>query len=115
MAWNLVRLNQLVSEEIYGPLAERQLNFLTADARQYPIGYAMFLLALLDHRAPPPRVTVVRSGKSAVERLPLELPAEAAVVLRKPGEVYPLKNGRTTFYICRGHNCLPPVNELPVL
>lgn len=115
MAWNLARLSQLVSEERYGPPAERQLDFLAADARQYPAGYAMFLLALLDDRDPPPKVTVVRSGEAEAERLPLELPTEAAVVLREPGAGYPLKNGKTTFYVCRGHSCLSPANELPAL
>ena len=115
MAWNLVRLSQLVPEETYGPLAERQLDFLAADAKQYPVGYAMFLLALLDDRDPPPKVTVVLSEESEAARLPLELPAEAAVVLREPGAEYPLKNGKTTFYVCRGHSCRPPVNERPVL
>lgn len=115
MAWNLVRLSQLVSEERYSPLAERQLDFLAADAKQYPAGYAMFLLALLDFQDPPPKVTVVLPGKSEAERLPLEFPAETAVVLREPGGDYPLKNGETTFYVCRGHSCLPPVNELPIL
>ena len=115
MAWNLVRLSHLVSEEAYGPLAERQLNFLAGDAKQYPAGYAMFLLALLDHRDPPPKVTVVCSDKAAAEHLPLSLPAGTAVILREPGEAYPLKNGKTTFYVCRDHSCLPPVNELPTL
>lgn len=113
MAWNLVRLSQLASEECYGPLAERQLDFLAADAKQYPAGYAMFLLALLDYRDPPPKVTAVFSNKAEAARLPLELPAEATVILREPGEDYPLKNGKTTFYVCRGHSCLPSVNELP--
>ncbi|MCI8624162.1 MAG: thioredoxin domain-containing protein [Provencibacterium sp.] len=112
MAWNLVRLGQIVSEEIYGPLAERQLDFLTADARQYPAGYGMFLLALLDRRDPPPKVTAVLSDPSEAEHLPLLLPSEAAVILREPGTDYPLKNGAATFYICQGHRCLPPVNEL---
>ena len=112
MAWNLVRLSQLVSEETYGPLAERQLDFLAADAGQYPAGYAMFLLALLDRRDSPPKVTVVLSGKPEADCFPLELPAEAAVVLREPGAEYPLKNGKMTFYVCRGHSCLPPVNGL---
>lgn len=115
MAWNLARMSQLVSEERYGPLAERQLDFLSADASQYPAGYAMFLLALLDRRDPPPKVTAVCLDKAETARLPLELPAEAAVILREPGEEYPMKNGRTTFYVCRGHSCLPPVNGLPVL
>ena len=115
MAWNLVRLSQLVSEETYGPLAEHQLDFLAADAKQYPVGYAMFLLALLDDRDPPPKVTVVLPGKPEATCLPLALPAEAAVILREPGAEYPLKNGKTTFYVCRGHSCRPPVNERPVL
>ena len=89
-----MRLSQLVSAEVYGPLAERQLDFLASDARQYPAGYGMFLLALLDRHDPPPKVTAV-------------------VILWEPGANYPMKNGKTTFYICRGHSCLPPVNELP--
>ena len=115
MAWNLVRLSQIVSEERYGPLAERQLDFLAADSKQYPAGYAMFLLALLDYQDPPPKVTAVCSDKAGAARLPLELPAEAAVILREPGQDYPLKNAKTTFYVCRGHSCLPPTNELPNL
>lgn len=115
MAWNLVRLSQLSSEETYGPLAERQLDFLSRDAQQYPAGYGMFLLALLDYQDPPPKVTVVLSDRSEAKHLPLTLPPEAAVVLRKPGADYPLKDGRITFYVCRGHSCLPPVSELSAL
>ena len=73
----------------------------------------MFLLALLDHRDPPPKVTAVCSDKAEAGRLPLELPAEAAVILREPGGDYPLKSAKTTFYVCRGHSCQPPVNDLP--
>lgn len=112
MAWNLVRLSQLVSEETYGPLAQRQLDFLASDAERYPAGYGMFLLALLDCLDPPPKVTVVASERLETESLPLDLPAEAAVILREPGPDQPLKNGKTTFYVCRGRSCLPPVNDL---
>ena len=113
MVWNLVRLRQLVSEERYGPLAERQLDFLASEANRYPAGHAMFLLALLDRQDPPPKVAAVLPDKSEATRLPLDLPPEAAVILREPGADHPLKNGKSTFYICRGHICLPPVNELP--
>ena len=115
MAWNLARLGQLISEEHYGLLAEQQLDFLAADAKQYPTGHAMFLLALLDYRDPSPKVTVVGSDKTKAACLPLELSAEAAVVLREPDGDYPLKNGKTTFYVCQGHSCQPPANELPNL
>ena len=115
MAWNLVRLSQLIPEERYGHWAERQLDFLAADAKQYPAGYAMFLLALLDYRDPPPKVTVVIPDQSEIEKLPLSFPPEVVVILREPSAEYPLKNGSITFYVCRGRSCLPPVNKLPVL
>ena len=77
--------------------------------------YAMFLLALLEYYDPPPKVTVVLSDKSEMEKLPLAFPLETAVILREPSAEYPLKNGATTFYVCQGHSCLPPINELPTL
>lgn len=112
MAWNLVRLSQLVSDERYGREAERQLDFLAADAARYPAGYAMFLLALLDYSDPPPRVTVVPAEGDHVEKLPLDLPEDAVVRLQPgPAGELSLKNGKTTFYICRNHSCLPPAND----
>ena len=50
MAWNLVRLSQLVSRDKYESQALRQLSFLAADAAAYPPGHAMFLLALVLHQ-----------------------------------------------------------------
>lgn len=64
---------------------------------------------------PPPKVTVVLSDKSEVEKLLLAFPPEAVVILREASTEYPLKNGATTFYVCQDHRCLPPINELPVL
>lgn len=32
--------------------------------------------------------------------------------LSEPTEEYPLKNGKTTYYVCKSHSCLPPVNDL---
>ncbi len=113
MAWDLVRLAQLTENGMYGEEARRQLDFLSREAAGYPAGYAVFLLALLDQRDPPPKVTVVLAGGEGAGSIPLELPPEAAVkVLRGPAEGYPLLRGETTFYVCRGHQCLPPSNSL---
>lgn len=112
MAWALVRLGQLTGGEKYTRLASRQLDFMAAEAEKYPTGYGMFLLALLDYTDPPPKVTVVLSGESPKEKLALEAPAEAALTVREPGRGRPLKNGRTTYYVCKGRQCLPPVNDL---
>lgn len=113
MAWNLVRLSQLSGEETYRHQAEEQLNFLGVKAAQYPVGHGMFLLALLDYETPAPKVTVVLGEQETSDTLPVKLPPDTVVMLlRKATEEYPLKNGKTTFYVCRNHSCLPPVNDL---
>ncbi len=113
MAWNLVQLSQLVEDKQIHRFAEQQLNFLAREASQYPTGHAMFLLALLDYEEPPTKIIVVPDKKANTEKVPL-LPIEAVVrLLDAPTEDYPLKDGKTTYYICRNHSCLPPSNNLP--
>ena len=72
----------------------------------------MFLLALLEHESPPPKVTAVLAQQSDAARLPLIVPPNTALLLREPSAEFPLKDGTTTFYVCRGHSCLPPVHDL---
>ena len=112
MAWNLVRLAQLTADEAYEQDAQRQLDFLAKEAAQYPTGHAMFLLALLNHENPPPRVTVVPTDEADISQLALQLPMAAAVILQEPTDNYPLKNSKTTFYVSHGHSCLHPTNGL---
>ena len=111
MAWNLVRLSQLTQDETFARDAQRQLDFLAKEAVQYPTGHAMFLLALLNHECSPTKVTVVPDDAADISKLPLLFPMDAAIILKKPTDNYPLKGGKTTFYICRGHSCLPPTND----
>ena len=33
-------------------------------------------------------------------------------IIEEPTEEYGLKNNKTTYYICEGRSCKPPVNEL---
>lgn len=114
MAYNLVRLAQLKGNEKIQTAAERQLDFLAAEASRYPTGYAMFLSALLEHTEPPTKINVVLDKKTDSDTLPLCLPSDAVVIVhQKPTEQYPLKNGTTTYYVCKGHSCLPPTNDLP--
>ena len=72
----------------------------------------MFLLALLNHENPPSKVTVVLDDETDISNLPLQLPVDMGIILQKPTVDYPLKNNKTTYYICRGRSCLPPTNEL---
>ena len=113
MAWNLVRLSQLTADETYRREAEDQLRFLASEAAKYPAGHAMFLSALLDHEVPPPKVTVVLADRADAVALPASFSPDTVVrLLREPTKEFPLKNGKTTYYVCRNHSCMPPVNEL---
>ena len=47
MAYNLVRLHELTGKEKIGELAEKQMRFMAGEAKYYPAGYSMFLVALL--------------------------------------------------------------------
>ena len=112
MAWNLVRLAQLKEDEQLQRDAQRQIDFLARQAADYPTGHAMFLLALLEQEFPPPKIVVASAEKADAARLPMQLPLDAAVTLEEPNAAYPLKDGKTTFYICRNRSCLPPTNDL---
>ncbi len=107
MAYNLVFLSLLTDEESYKNAAQNQLDFLSGTAHS-PMNHAMFLLALLHHTNPPMKITVVLDKPTAR----LDLPPEAIVtILQTPTTEYPLKDGKTTYYVCHGHRCLPPTND----
>ncbi len=112
MAYNLVRLSFLTDEERYKAAAEHQLRFLARSAAQYPANHAMFLTAHLEHDKPPTKITVVLDEKTDKSTFPLAFPSNAIVILLDvPTREYPLKDDKTTYYVCRGHSCLPPTND----
>lgn len=113
MAYNLVQMYLLTGEMKWKDMAEQQLAFMSAEAKRYPAGHAMFLVALSDYLEPPVKVTVVVGNKDELTSLPCRIPMN--VVVRAIEDVtpeYPRKNDKTTFYVCRGQACQPPVNEL---
>lgn len=113
MAYNLVRLYLITGEKYYEEYAEKQLAFMRVEASQYPAGYAMFLLALSDYTDPPEKITMVLKDKQLPEDLSCRIALDAVIqVLNQPTKEYPLINDRITYYVCRGHSCHPPVNEL---
>lgn len=113
MAYNLVRLYLITGEKKYGELAECQIKFMSAEAEHYPTGYAMFLIALSDYIEPQEKITIVVKDRQDLVNLSWRIPLNSVVyVVKDPTKEYPLKNDKTTFYICRGRTCQPPVNEL---
>ena len=113
MAYNLVQLFYLTGEDKYSEMAEKQLKFLANEARDYPSGHAMFLIALLDYDNAPDKVTIVVKEKKDLEELKCRVPLDMVIhIVEIPAKDYPLLNDRTTFYVCKGHSCLPAMNEL---
>lgn len=113
MAYNLVQLDLLTDDREFEDIVERQLQFVSSEAKHYPAGYAMFLVALSDYSELPREITVVLKDKEDLKELPFKVPLDSVVrVLEGPTEEYGLKNDKTTFYVCEGHTCKPPVNEL---
>lgn len=113
MAYNLVRLYLFESDEKYKDLAERQLDFIATNASQNPISHAMFLVVLLDYTDPPMKITVVTDEKTDKSSLLTLLPINSIVkILQRPTKEFPMKNNRTTYYVCKDHTCKPPVNDL---
>ena len=113
MAYNLVRLYLLTGEEQYRELAERQLDFLSTEAEQYPAAHAMFIVALSDYMDWPEKITIVLKENQKPANLSCKIPLDTVIcILEEPTEEYPLKNDKTTFYVCRGRACQPPVNDI---
>ncbi len=115
MAYDLVLLSHLTDDENRRTAAERQLDFLSQSAAQYPASYAMFLSARLAYNEPTTKITVVPDDTANTAALACSLPHNAIVILRKSSEEYPLMNGKTTYYVCCGQRCLPPTNDLNAL
>lgn len=112
IAWNLVRLSELTGAPEYCEAAKHQLAFLASEAADYPAGYAMYLTALLEKEQPSMRIVAVGVGEKEKKLLPLSVDPDSIVILAEPSEQYPLKDGKPTYYVCKGNSCLPPVHDL---
>ena len=112
MAYNLVRLYQITEKEEYKELLEKQIAFMSSHAYDYPSTNSMFLIAMLMHENPIPHITIALKERSDLTKIRERLPFMANVSVVTENIKYPLLNNRTTFYICKNHNCVPPTNEL---
>lgn len=115
MAYNFVRLYQLTENEKYREFAEKQLEFLSSQANDYPAGHCMFLLAKMLHENPPRHITVALKDRSDLKKVKENIPFLANISVTQESKEYPLLNEKTTYYICKDHICLPPTNDLPMV
>lgn len=127
MAYNLMRLCLLEEDKTnLIEIRDQQFAFMAEESIIDPSSYAMFMYAVSQEEYPPEKIIVVpepdtRTGietKSDVtQQLMMEVPFKVplhAVVRILPGEEqgYRLLNQKTTYYVCKGHQCMPGSNEL---
>lgn len=112
MAYNFVRLYQLTEKEEFHALAKKQRAFMSSKSASYPAGNSLFMLSLLIDQNPPPHIVIVLKEQADIEAMPGSLPVFANVIVEKESSRYPLINGKTTYYVCKNHVCLPPANDL---
>ncbi len=112
MAHNLVRLGYLIGSE-FEEVCRKQLTFLCGQAWESPAYFSFFMLALSLYTNPPDFIKIVSDGTENPEELACQLPYfSVSVYYSRPTTEYPLLNGKTTYYVCRGKTCLPPSNRL---
>ncbi len=107
MAYNLDRLAKLTKDEKLYMLAERQKSFMNSQANNYPAGFSFYLMSTL----PTKDIVCVLKNEGEAPEMKADL-RHVIRVLTKATNEYPLKNDKTTYYICEGNKCLPPVNHI---
>lgn len=116
MAYNLLMLSEITEDSWLDEPLKRQLEFLSAESKDYPMGHSFFMLALSYYLSPPDHVTVVTAKEDTAVTVLKQLPLNTIVkVLNGPTKEYGLIEGKTTYYVCSGHNCLPPTNNPDIL
>ena len=112
MAYNFVRLYQITENNLYRELAEKQIEYMSCRAYEYPAGHCMFLLSLLLFENPPKHITVSLKDKIELPEIRKKLGLLSNVKVVSENSDYPLLNNQTTYYICENSSCFPPVNKL---
>lgn len=111
MAYCLVRLAKITGKNKYIQRAERQLVWMSGMAEEYPSGHCLFLTAILLWMAPDEKITVVLEEGAGAGKILRNLSLFAQVqILEQETAEYKRLDGKTTFFVCRDHVCLPPDN-----
>ena len=110
MAYNFVRLYQITENNKYRMLAENQIEFLSAHAQDYPAGHCMFLIAKLMYEDPPEHIIIALKDSMDLQSVKDNIPFFTNISVVSESREYPLINDMTTYYVCKDHSCMPPVN-----
>lgn len=110
MAYNFVRLYQITENDKYRMLAENQIEFLSAQAQDYPAGHCMFLIAKLMYEDPPEHIIIALKDSTDLQSVKDNILFFSNISVVSESKEYPLINDMTTYYVCKNHSCLPPSN-----
>ncbi len=127
----LARLARLTGEPFLEGYAAKQADFLASVVKEYPAGYSFALMALIPSVYPGREVVCVMKDKEDLEELKKLLSKKllfnTAVLVLTPENAeqihgiapftkdYPLKDGKSTFYLCQNNTCSSPVNDFSEL
>lgn len=98
MAYNLSRLEH--------DLSDRQNQLMNAQAQSYPMAFGFYLYSALPHQK------IICVLKNPDDLKDIAIKTDWFFVLGD-SKNYPLVNNKTTYYVCSGKTCKPPVNTLP--
>lgn len=123
MAYNLVKLWNILLEDEWQKQAEKQLKFLASCAAEdrenidvvsgngKAAAQSFFLTALSMYQNPPEHIVCVCKEKSDLEKLKDKIKQGADIlVYEEETKSYPRINDKTTVYICKDYSCFPPEN-----
>ena len=88
------------------------MHYLAAQVQDGITGHTMFLLSKMLFDYPPTQIKIVLKHRSDLEKVSRQMPLLANATIVSKSKEYPLLNDNTTFYVCKEHTCLPPVNTL---
>jgi uncharacterized protein YyaL (SSP411 family) len=106
MAYNLSRLAHLTGEERFYQWSTGQQAFMNGEAAAYPSGFGFYLYAAL------PTKDIVCALRDREDLKNVFIRSDW-IFRPENSPMYPMTNGRTTFYICENGTCRPPTNEPP--
>jgi uncharacterized protein YyaL (SSP411 family) len=126
-SYALVRLSALTGNPAIRQAASKQLAYMSANAKEYPMGYDFFNIALMKEIYPSKEIVAITKSKEETElikRIITKKFQPNLSVLLKTAEnheldeiaeftaSYKLKNEKLTFYICENNTCAEPINDI---
>ncbi len=124
-AYVLLKLYRLTAEDKWEKSARKQMAFLSAHMKEYPMAHSFGLTAAQLELYPSEEVIAAAASDDDLSRLKKELGRDFApnrTILVKTAENenrlaaaapftkdYPVKTGKTLYYICKNHTCSAPI------